>query len=261
MPIERELLRSCVLEALRRKPQTQFENLKYDVGPVARERGLSVNEGSGGQVTLNSDDWRGLREITWQLVAEGVLVVGMDNSNESWPFLSLTEYGERYVKDQRATPLDQATFLAQVQKTGALDDVEQTYVKESLEAFRRNLPNAAAVMIGAASEHVLILLLNTIATADPAESANATKALDRPALTMLRFAEGYLRKRQDKLPRRLKETLDTTFMGIGNLIRLTRNDAGHPALPTVDRERCFIALQLYPDYRGWIFEVRGLLPI
>ncbi len=261
MPIERELLRSCFLEALRRKPQTQFENLKYDVGAVARDRGLAVNPMGGQQVMLKPEDFRGLREITWQLVAEGVVVVGMDNSNESWPWLSLTEYGERYVKDQRATPLDQAAFLAQLEKAGPLDEVEQLYVREALEAFRHNLPNAAAVMIGAASEHALILLLSSIAAADPAETASATRALDKPALAMLRFAEAYLRKRQEKLPRRFKETLDTTFMGIGNLVRLTRNDAGHPALSVVDRERCFVALQLYPDYRAWIFEVRGRIPL
>jgi hypothetical protein len=149
----------------------------------------------------------------------------------------------------------------QLRKSGPLDEVEEIYVMEALEAFRRNLPNAAAVMIGAASEHALMQLLASIAAVDSAESANATSALERPALKMLRFAESYLRLRQDKLPRSVKETLDTTFMGVGNLIRMTRNDGGHPALETVDRERCFIALQLYPDYRSWILEVRKLLPI
>src|SRR6266851_7338296 len=103
MPIERELLRSCLLEALKRKPQSQYENLKYDVGAVAGERGLPVQKWSG-QSMLERADWRTLREMIWRLIAEGVLVVGMDDSNESWPFVSLTEYGERYVKDQRATP-------------------------------------------------------------------------------------------------------------------------------------------------------------
>jgi hypothetical protein len=260
MAIERELLRSCLLEALKRKPQTQYENLKYEVGAVAAVRGFPV-QNWGGQSMLDRADWRTLREMIWRLIAEGVLVVGMDDSNESWPFVSLTEYGERYVKDQRATPHDRSAFTARLVKTGTVDDVEQLYVSEALEAYSADLPNAAAVMIGAASEHALILLLSDIAAKDATQGANATAALDQSALKMLRFAERYLRTRQANLPRHIRETLDTTFMGIANLIRMARNDAGHPALSAVDRERCFVALQLYPDYRGWVFEVRALLPL
>lgn len=261
MAIERELLRSCLLEALRRKPQTQYENLKYDVGAVAAERGLPAQSWGGGQAMLERADWRTLREMIWRLIAEGVLVVGMDDSNESWPFVSLTEYGTRFVKDQRATPHDRSAFIAQVEKSGPLDDVERQYVNEALEAYSRDLPNSSAVMIGAASEHVLILLLTDVAAKDSTESAQATSALEQSALKMLRYAERYLRAREAKLPRNLRERFDTTFMGIANLIRMTRNDAGHPALPSVDRERCFVSLQLYPEYRAWVFEVRSLLPL
>lgn len=65
MPIERELVRSCFLEAMRRQPQSQFENLKRDVGQIAQERGLSVQQWAGGY-TLQRGDWRALRELTWR---------------------------------------------------------------------------------------------------------------------------------------------------------------------------------------------------
>ena len=57
MPIETELLRSCILEALRRKPQTQFEDLKHDVAPIARDRGFPVGPYTytstlGAQITI-----------------------------------------------------------------------------------------------------------------------------------------------------------------------------------------------------------------
>lgn len=38
MPIEPEAMRSCLLEALRRSPKTQYESLKHDVAAVVAER-------------------------------------------------------------------------------------------------------------------------------------------------------------------------------------------------------------------------------
>jgi hypothetical protein len=90
----------------------------------------------------------------------------LDDSNESWPFVSLTEYGEQYVVDQRVTPLDRSQYLARMNAIAALDDVEERYVGQSLEAYVRSLPDAAAVMIGAASEHLLTLVLTDIASRD-----------------------------------------------------------------------------------------------
>lgn len=261
MPIEREILRSCVLEALKSKPGTQFENLKYDVGAEAAKRGLAVDSAGGSQAILQRPDWRTLREVIWELISERVLVVGMDDSNESWPFLSLTTYGEDYVRNQRATPHDRSDYLSRVLASGPADDVEQRYVTQALEAFARDLPDAAAVMIGAAAEHELIRLVTAIAAKDPAESATATAALDQPALKMLRFAESYFNSRQAKLPRRLRETFGTTFMSVAQVIRQTRNDGGHPTLPAVDRQQVFVVLQLYPEYRAWLREVEPLLPL
>jgi hypothetical protein len=261
MPIERELMRSCLLAALRATPQTQFENLKYAVATVASERGMQVRTGSGGQQMLDRVDFRRLRELIWELIGEGVLVVGMDDSNESWPFLSLTEYGERYVVDQRASPHDRTEYLAKMTAVAPLDETENRYVQQALTAYVRGLIDASAVMIGAASEHVLILTVSDIEAKDASVSGDAHRCLAGPALGMLRFVQGYFVARLPNLPRDLRESLDTTFVGIAALIRQARNDGGHPALPSVDRERCFVALQLYPDYRAWLFEARALLPL
>jgi hypothetical protein len=96
MAIERELMRSCLLEAMRRNPRTQYENLKLDVGVVAAERGLDVHDWNG-RKSLRPEDHRRLLEMIWALITEGVMTVGFEH-NESWPFVSLTEYGEQHVK-------------------------------------------------------------------------------------------------------------------------------------------------------------------
>jgi hypothetical protein len=260
MPLEPELMRSCLLEAMRRDPQTQFENLKYATAEVANERGLYSDATPNAQPRIDRSDFRRLREAIWALIAEGVIVVGSD-SGESWPWVSLTEYGERYVKDQRANPHDRSEYLKRVRAVAEVDEVEGRYVLQALDAYAHNLPDAAAVMIGAASEHLLILTLSDVASNDATASAAIQGALAGPALAMHRLAREYFLERRAKLPRDLAETLETTFLGIASVIRVARNDAGHPALPSVDRERCFVLLQLYPDYRAWLFRARTLLPL
>jgi hypothetical protein len=50
------------------------------------------------------------------------------------------------------------------------------------------------------------------------------------------------------LPRELSEDLESQFDGIFNLIRVTRNDAGHPTGRKIDRDVAFVNLRLFPIY-------------
>lgn len=259
MAIERELMRSCLLEAMRRNPRTQYENLKTDVGVVAAERGLEVQDWNG-RKSLRPEDHRRLLEMIWALITEGVMTIGFQN-NESWPFVSLTEYGEEHIKGGHATPYDVADFISRLEAAGALDDVEKRYITQSLQAYVHNLPDASAVMLGAASEHLLIELVKEISAKDATAKAAGDKVLDGPALGMLRFARDYFVPKAKNLPRELRENLETTFLSIAALIRATRNDAGHPELSNVSREQCFVNLQLFPGYRAWILDARNVLPL
>lgn len=116
-------------------------------------------------------------------------------------------------------------------------------------------------MLGAASEHLLILLGEAIAQADPSAASTMEAKLAGNALPLLselrRYFEGHVRQ----LPRPVREGLGTTFAGVANLIRATRNDAGHPRLDSVTREQVFANLQLFPQYRTWVVDAIAALPL
>jgi hypothetical protein len=262
MPLDSEVLRSCILEALRREPKTQFISLEIATARVAQERGLiGASPPDYRDPHLPAESSRRFRETAWALIIEGVLVVGMDDNNAAWPWLSLTEYGEEVAGNQTTTPYDPSGYLDSLRVVRPLDDVEERYIPQALQAFRRNLPDAAAVMLGGASEHLIGVLGEAVIAADPSIGAGARKKLDGPALATLMWVQTYVSARKSKLPRRLAETLDTTFLGIASLIRITRNDAGHPALAPVSREQVFVNLQLFPVLRRWVWEVIPLLPL
>lgn len=226
---------------------------------VARERGLPMRENH--ECHLERQDLRRYRETVWALVIEGVVAIGMDDANPQWPFLSLTEYGEHVVRNRETTPYDTSGYLRAMIDVAPLDDVENRYLIQALVAFRHNLPDASAVMLGAASEHLIKLLGDRVAATDPAVARTVGKRLEGPALRLLSYLHDYLRPKAAQLPRDLKESLDTSFLGTANLIRTARNDAGHPALAHVSREQTFVALQLFPTYRYWVRRVMSQLPL
>jgi hypothetical protein len=259
MAIELELLRSCILEALRRTPGTQYRTLDIDTAAVARERGLPIREGR--ETHLEVQDMRRFRETLWALVVEGVVAIGMNDSNEQWPWLSLTEYGEEVVKGGPPTPYDPAGYFATLAEQKPLDAIEERFLRQAVTAFRHNLPDAASVMLGATSEHLVILLGEGVEASDTAVATAARKRLDGPVLGLLTWLQRYFDERRSSVSRDLRETLDTTFFGIAGLIRSARNDAGHPTLAAMSREQTFVNLQLYPPYRQWVLDAIDSLPL
>lgn len=262
MSIEPQVMRAYLLEAFRRKPKTQYEDLKYEVAQVAAERdqaGLSTHSASGPM--LARGDWRSLREAVWALIADGVCVPGMNDSNEFWPWLSLTEYGEVVASSQGPVPHDPYGYLSTLDQQQALDPTERDYLTQALEAHNRGLVDASAVMLGAVSEHLVELLVEAIGKADPKEAAAAQLALGQSALAAHRYAFSYFTSHQNALSRPLRESLNTSFGSIATLIRIARNDAGHPALPTVVREESLANLQLFPRLRQWVLAAQKELPL
>jgi hypothetical protein len=261
--IEREVLRSAILESLRREPPSQYVVFRNNVAKVLAERGLPVEAGAYGmEPTLRRLEDRRFREIMWQLINQGVLVQGIDASNDQWPWLSLSEWGEEYIQAGSANVYDSDGYLRDLARDHALDDVEQRYLSQASAAFRADLPDAAAVMAGAVSEHLLLLLADAIAASDQSSSAvKVKKARDGPALRLLNEISKYLQPRRAQLDRPLAESFETTFLGVANVIRASRNDADHPALGHVGRDQAFVVMRLLPVYRRWVYGVIDALPV
>ena len=218
-----------------------------------------------GQYTVGSSDtdlpdrlWPYYRDVLWALIIEGIVAFGMDSNNEKWPWLGVTEYGKACLKAGEILPHDPEGYLRTLARARPLDSTEQRFVGQALEAFRRNLPDASAVMLGCASEHLLIVLANSLAAKDPTHPSVWAKRANDKALTLLKHLDQDMEQRgaDKKLSPALKEQRATTFAGIAQIIRIARNDAGHPALQhPVTRDECFVNLRLFHHYRTWIAQV------
>jgi hypothetical protein len=137
--------------------------------------------------------------------------------------------------------------------------VERRFLTQALEAYRRNLPDASAIMLGCASEHLVLVLARALVAADPTAETKTQQLIDKGTAKQLL---DHVSKRLDpraggrSLPWQLEEMRATHFNGVAQIVRVARNDAGHPARQQpVDRDHCLVLLRLFPQYRAWVTQV------
>jgi len=159
-------------------------------------------------------------------------------------------------------PYDIGQFIERLKtRVPAVDQFVLLYLTEALQCFRAGTYLTSAVMVGVASERILLDLRSAI------ESALDTKQKkDKFAATagkLVKRIYDEIQKRLDPIMERIttalkKEDISAELSGIFDLIRKTRNDAGHPTGRKVEREEAFALLQLFPSYCS--VHLRGYRP-
>ncbi len=97
MQIPEDRFRSVVLEALRRDFGSQWLGLTQAVAWVAIDRGMYPPPQDTRIIQIDPAAEAALRSHFWELVAEGVMTLGMNGSKEIWPWISLTALGRELV--------------------------------------------------------------------------------------------------------------------------------------------------------------------
>lgn len=244
--VEKSDLRPLVIEALRQEPRTQFANV------ANRVRNLERN--------YQSHDVLKVYDILWDLLIQGVLAPGMDSSNLYFPFLHVTDYGQRCLDAGMIVPHDPDRYVTRLQQQVGrpLDDIVLIYVREGLLTFLGGHYLASTVMVGVASERCIDLLTESLANAIADPNRKATFK------TKVRQAGRSVKRRFDALrdellvlhlPGDLADALDIQLSGIFTLLRYSRNDAGHPTGRLADRDEAHANLLLFPGYCKRVYDL------
>jgi hypothetical protein len=257
--------RGFVMQALREGGWNQMSGLLGVVGLVkARSQGINPNlrpSYTGGKEYLARGEETILNEVIWSLIVQGVLVPGLDDSNPTLPFIRLTEYGKRCVEEDRLLPHDPDGYLREFQK--ALPGADTTileYLTESLQCYIHGLHRSSAVMLGAASEQAILLLIDSCADsiADVPTRERFKADVDK-ASSMFRKYEIFDKRFsivKIGMPKDLTNNVDSLLRGVFDLIRNSRNDAGHPARGAeVNRDAIYSHLRLFVPYCERIYEL------
>jgi len=188
-------------------------------------------------------------DVIWELIAAHVVAPGLSaHMSTALPFLHLTEHGRKCLEHDEYLPYNPDGYLERLStRVLELDDTVRLYVTESVQAFRHNLPLSSAVTLGAASEQVFLIASDALAAALPpaAQGSYRKKTSGKPIKKHFEEFMKRLPNVVDQLPGNVQDNLETDWNGIFNLIRNSRNDAGHPARPHVDMDEAAAGLQLF----------------
>lgn len=258
-------VRSIILDSFKSDSSSQYESLCGAVAYLAIQKGIVPNPNpnnsymSSVDLHLQEQDKNKVREIIWDLIIERVLTIGMNANNANWPWLSLTEYGKRVVDSELPVPHDPNGYLERVRnEIPDIDPVIFTYLEESLRTYNINALLSSTVSLGCASERGLLLLIEAYAAAitDPGRKQ---KFEEKTTGRMIKRQFDEFRKAfssvQGSMPANLLDGFDTTLLGVFEIIRNNRNDAGHPTGKTIPKEQAFANLQVFIPYCKKIYQL------
>jgi hypothetical protein len=127
-------------------------------------------------------------------------------------------------------PTNPMGYMAYLDIEARLDPIARAYVAEGLEYFNNGLHRAAAVMVGAGVESVVLELRDKLVTKLGVLGAPAPPALLewKPA-TVTKEMTKILDLNKPQMPHDLRASYEAHWSSLVFETRRVRNDAGHPA--------------------------------
>jgi hypothetical protein len=200
-----------------------------------------------------------IREIVWGLVIQGIVVPGSSTNQPDLPFMQVTEWGKKCLQTGEYHPHDAGLYLARLQSLiVGVDGGILLYLQESLTAFRSGAYVASAVMTGVATERTLLVLRDAMEAALPTQDAKQ-KFAAKTKSKLIKQAFDEMWKRLDPIHDQLaadlkREDVRAELYGTFDLMRKTRNDAGHPTGRHISREEAHNLLLLFPQYCQAVYD-------
>jgi hypothetical protein len=191
----------------------------------------------------------------------GIVAPGYNLSNPDLPFCHLTALGRKTLQTLSRDPANPDGYLAAVRSSGNLNPIADSYIAEALSAYNAVCFKAAAVMVGAATESLVLELRDVV--------VERLQALQRPVarnLTDWRVKTVFdainleLTAHTRAMPVRLREAFVHTWPAFLQQIRSGRNDAGHPtSIAPISVDGVHASLLIFPealtlsaDLRAWV---------
>ena len=179
-----------------------------------------------------------------------------DNRNYSSPnwFYAITEKGLKTLESGKINPYDESKYINQL-KTDIpkISDNVLIYAQESIKSFNNNCCLASSVMIGVASECAFNEMLYEF-TNWLKEGKEKIKFLNLCNNSRKLYIDKFINfrrsivVRKNQLPKELCDNITLTFDAILDLLRIYRNESGHPTGKYISQESAHTNLILFFRY-------------
>ncbi len=250
-----EEIRDVILDLLSGREKwsdelSQYEHLAVGVAEVFKKRGDVQQDTLYGRQRLGVQDKELTRDVFWDLFRQGIITLGCNDSNQNYPFFRISHYGKKILTNQETYFFYDVTSYEQAIKKEVteIDDTTVIYLKEAMQAFRAGCLLSSSVMLGVATEHTFLLLMEVIALNSEHKAIATAVNKEKTILRKINKFKNKLEPQIKTLPPEIREDLDTWFSGILSVIRNYRNQSGHPTGKIINREQMYVLLNLFISY-------------
>lgn len=253
-------LKSVVIDKIKDSKSFQFVTVVSTVANFINTSGIGYEKQSNTtyESKLNQSDEGLIREIMWDLIIQRILTLG-DYHNHTWPFLTVTEYGQKVLKSTEPIPHDPSKYIERVKKEiPHLDNVILIYLSESINTYNINQLLSSTIALGCASEKGILLLVDTYQkTFNKIEGSDRFEQKIKNRLIKIKFEEFQkdFKRIVGLLPKELTDNYENILLGVFEMFRNQRNHSGHPIGHKVDKEMLFANLQVFIPYCKRIYEL------
>jgi hypothetical protein len=252
-------IRAFVYQVLRKPLPPYTAQLQELVRNVFQLAGEDFN---GPNKTTIEDQ---VREIVWELTFQGIIVPGFDSGSQaSLPWFKVTDWGERSLKLGEYLPYDATLFMERLrEEVPEVDRLIALYTSEALKCFRFGAFIASAVMVGVAAEQMILLLKEAVSNS--LDSAEKKAKFERQAIETSKRVHDAIWKRlepvREQMPGGLGGAIGIELTSIFEIVRRTRNEAGHPTGRDIQRHEVEALLLLLPTHIKTVYALIAWLKI
>ena len=134
------------------------------------------------------------------------------------------------------------------------------YLEEAAAAFYADCLLAAMVMLGVAAETEFLLLVDIAAASTKHGKAFAPVAKEQWVKGKITKFQSAIAPLLKSLPRECTDDIDTNLSMIQSVLRIARNDAGHPSGKAAPpREQVYVNMQLFGSFARQLAALRKAL--
>jgi len=183
------------------------------------------------------------------LMRTGYFAWGLNMSNPNPPFFHFTDRGNKALERLSRDPGNPSGYLRHLKSVATLNPIADSYLLEGLSCFEAGLYKASAVMIGAASESLVLELRDATSGKLGQLGVPEPKGLtDWRVKVLLDALHTFLENKKSAFPRALREEFESYFLAFAQQIRSSRNDAGHPSsVDPVTEESVHASFLIFPE--------------
>jgi len=225
-----------------------------------------------GRRGIHVSDDRMLLRALWQLVSGGYMYVDFThgfaqptnwiNSPQNWIW-QLTNRGIRLAqaKINEIEPDDEQGYLRLLRaNVPDIDDQVMLYISEALRAYHGEAYLASTVMLGVASERAFQRLGEAFLKWLPQREADVfAETFGNPKRNYINKFEEFRKRLEPKkgeIPAEFTDNMALNLDAVADMLRVNRNEAGHPTGRTFGESEAYINLQTFARYIVKLYGLR-----